>query len=104
MSSVPYAKKRDRVFVKSITGENAQLSFIRLERGERTDHRHPEEQIGYVLSGHVDVTIDGETRSLGPGDADYVPSGVRHGFDVTQPEGVEYVEVFSPPKAENRTG
>ena len=96
MPSIPYKKKRDCVFIKSITGENAQLTFIRLEPGEVTNHHHPHEQMGYILSGQVELTVDGNTKVLGPGD-------VQHGFSVTTVEGVEYIEIFSPPKEENRT-
>jgi quercetin dioxygenase-like cupin family protein len=79
------------------------LSFIRLEPGESTNHRHHQEQMGYVLSGKVEVTIGEQTQVLGPGEAYYIPDNVKHGFRVTQTEGVEYLEMFSPPKAENRT-
>ena len=51
----------------------------------------------------VEITIDGHTKVLGPGDAYYIPSNVQHGFCVSQAEGVEYLEIFSPPKEENRT-
>ena len=96
MPSIPYKKKRDCVFIKSITGENAQLTFIRLEPGEMTSHHHPHEQMGYILSGQVELTVDGNIKVLGPGN-------VQHGFSVTTVEGVEYIEIFSPPKEENRT-
>ncbi len=101
--SIPYEKKRERVFIKSITGEKLQLSFIRLEPGEYTNHRHSQEQMGYILSGNVEVTINEQAQVLGPGAAYYIPNNVQHGFRVTQTEGVEYLEIFSPPKAENRT-
>ena len=101
--SIPYKKKRDRVFIKSITGEKLQLSFIRLEPGECTNHRHPQEQMGYILSGKVEVTIDEQTQVLGPGEGYHIPGNIQHGFRVTQTEGVEYLEMFSPPKTENQT-
>ena len=101
IASIPYQKKRERVFIKSITGERLQFTFIRLEAGESTHHRHPEEQMGYILSGHVEVTIDEQTHVLGPGEAYHIPANVPHGFRVTEAEGVEYLEVFSPPKEEN---
>jgi quercetin dioxygenase-like cupin family protein len=101
--SMAYRKKRDRVFIKSITGTQAQLTFVRLEPGEVTDHRHSHEQIGYILSGQVEVTIAGNRRKLGPGDAYVIPGGVSHGFKVLTDEVLEYFEIFSPPKEENRT-
>jgi quercetin dioxygenase-like cupin family protein len=101
--SMAYRKKRDRVFIKSITGDQAQLTFVRLKPGEVTDHHHSHEQIGYILSGQVEVTIAGSRRSLGPGDAYVIPGGAPHGFKVLTDEALEYLEIFSPPKEENRT-
>jgi hypothetical protein len=40
-------KKRERVFVNTMTAEKAQLSYIRLEPGEETNHSHANEQMGY---------------------------------------------------------
>jgi quercetin dioxygenase-like cupin family protein len=101
--SMAYQKKRDRVFIKSVTGEKSQLCFMRLEPGEVTDHHHPQEQIGYILAGQVEITIDGQKKNLGPGDAYYIPGNIQHGFSVLTDETVEYLEIFSPPKAENKT-
>jgi len=57
----------------------------------------------YILSGQVEITIDGETEQLGPGDAYYIPSQVQHGFNVLTEDALEYLEIFSPPKEENIT-
>mgnify|MGYP000241763925 CR=1 FL=1 len=99
-NQIQYKKLRDRVFLKSITGERTQLCVIHLEPGEKTDHSHPQEQIGYILSGEVEVMIGEERKSLGPGEGYYIPGGVRHGFTVGDCP-VEYIEVFAPPKEEN---
>ena len=100
-SRIDFKKKRDRVFYKSITGSSSQLCVFRLEKNEKTDHTHPMEQMGYILSGQVDLFIADETYTLKPGDAYHIPSGVRHGFSVKTEEPVEYIEVFTPPKPEN---
>ena len=76
---------------------------MRLEPGEVTNHCHHQEQMGYILSGGVEITIDGHTKVLGPSNAYYIPSNVQHRFSVIDAEGVEYLEIFSPPKEENRT-
>ena len=47
--------------------------------------------MGDILSGEVEITIDGNTEVLGSGDAYYVPSNVQHEFRVSQSEGVEYL-------------
>ena len=42
-------------------------------------HSHPHRQTSYVAEGTFEVTIGGETRTLGPGGAYIVPSGIEHG-------------------------
>jgi len=99
-AEIEYKKLRDRVFLKHITGERSQLCLIRLDPGETTDHSHPQEQIGYILSGQVEVFIGEERKILGPGEGYHIPGGVRHGFRVGDAP-VEYIEIFAPPKEEN---
>ena len=94
-------KKRERVFNKSITGNNAQMLYIRLEAGESTFHCHSKEQMGYILSGQVEITINGEVKVCKAGDGYYIPSDIQHGFKVLNNENVEYIEIFSPVKVDN---
>ncbi len=43
-------------------------------------HSHPHEQIGYVLSGEIDLLMEGhETTRLSAGSSYYVAPNVRHG-------------------------
>lgn len=43
-------------------------------------HSHPHEQIGYVVSGEIDLIMEGrETVRLTAGCTYYVPPNVRHG-------------------------
>ena len=91
-------KKRERVFVNSIKGEYAELSYIRLEPGESTFHSHPSEQMGLILAGEVELNIGNEIRICKPGDGYYIPSNTDHGFKVLNDQPVEFTEVFCPPK------
>lgn len=59
------------------------------------DHSHVHEQMGIILSGRVDFTIDGVTCRLGPGDLYRIPSNVRHKV-VALDEPVKAFDVFSP--------
>jgi quercetin dioxygenase-like cupin family protein len=95
-------KKRERVFFKSVTGNNAQMLYIRLEPGESTFHSHENEQMGYILSGEAELTINGEVQICKAGDGYYVPANIQHGFKVLNNSDVEYIEIFCPPKEENR--
>ncbi len=46
-------------------------------------HRHPSEEIYVVLSGQLEVTVDGSAQIVGPGGAAHVPSTVHSYRNVT---------------------
>ena len=58
---------------------------------------HSGEEGGVVVRGRIDLTIGGETRSLGPGDAYYFTSSLPHRFRNTTREDCEIVSASSPP-------
>lgn len=43
-------------------------------------HQHDWDEAFYVMSGAIDVTIDGATTRVGAGDFVYSPAGTAHGF------------------------
>ena len=43
-------------------------------------HRHPWEEAYVVLSGELEVTVDGTSHILGPGGVAHVPAGAVHGY------------------------
>ena len=57
------------------------------------------EQAGTVLSGALELTIDGETRWLAPGDVYLIPGGVKHGAQ-TGDTPVRVLDIFSPVREE----
>ena len=76
-------------------GAKTLMVEFRLEKGATLPrHSHPYEQIGYLVSGRMVLTIDGEARELAPGDSWCIAEGVAHGAEVRE-EAVA-VEVFAP--------
>jgi transcriptional regulator with XRE-family HTH domain len=59
--------------------------------------RHPGEEGGVVVSGRVEITIGGQIRVLGPGDAYYFASAVPHRFRNRWRERCEIISASSPP-------
>jgi quercetin dioxygenase-like cupin family protein len=57
-------------------------------------HSHPQEQTGYLVDGHIRLTIGDETHDVAPGDSWCITGGVEHGAEV--PQDAVAVEVFSP--------
>lgn len=102
LNGMPYKNKREGVQIKAISGERTQMIFARLAPGFRSDHHHPEEQMGVVLSGTISLTVDGVTRICKKGAGYYIPPDVPHAFLVISGEQADILDIFSPPKEENR--
>jgi mannose-6-phosphate isomerase-like protein (cupin superfamily) len=78
------------------------MTFICLEPGFISSHKHPEEQVGYILSGEMELVIGEERMDCYGGDGYLIPSETPHSFRVISKQPVELLEIFSPPKEENK--
>ena len=68
---------------------------VKFEAGASgSDHSHPHTQISYVLSGEFTYHIEGEARTMLPGDAIVVDGGRVHGCACLK-DGV-LLDVFAP--------
>ena len=47
---------------------------------EDAGHKHPFDQCGIVLEGHIEMFIGEEHKRLGCKDSYFIPSGERHGW------------------------
>ena len=55
-----------------------QLIFMQFEKDvDLPEHAHSA-QVGFVLSGTIELTIDGVKKKYGKGDSYYIPENVRH--------------------------
>jgi quercetin dioxygenase-like cupin family protein len=61
-------------------------------------HRHPQEQIVHILSGHMKLIVDGTAHELKTGDSFYLPTNVPHGVETI--EETRVIDTFSPPRDE----
>ena len=59
-------------------------------------HSHPNEQIGYVLSGRIRVLTRDSQYELGTGDTYAIPANVEHSIEII--EAAEEIQVFTPPR------
>jgi quercetin dioxygenase-like cupin family protein len=57
-------------------------------------HSHPHEQTGYLVSGHIILTIAGDQYDAHPGDSWCIPGGVEHSGDIR--EDSVAIEIFAP--------
>lgn len=78
-----------------VYGESTLLTEFRLKKGNPLpSHKHPQEQTGYLVSGHILLSIDGEKYDMLPGDSWTIPGNAEHSAEVI--EDSVAIEVFSP--------
>ncbi|MGE5458973.1 MAG: cupin domain-containing protein [Methanobacterium sp.] len=81
---------------KTLTwGDNALLTEFVLAGGKKLPlHKHDEEQVGYLVSGHIILSINNEKYDMLPGDSWAIPGGIEHAAEII--EDSVAIEVFSP--------
>lgn len=77
------------------TGGGLMTVEFRFDRGAiGALHSHVHEQVGYVVAGRFEFTLEGKMTVLEPGDSYYVPSGAVHGAKALE-DGI-LLDVFTP--------
>lgn len=83
-----------------IWGQRIMFSSVHLDPNATiATHAHEHEQMGIVMEGKLEVTIAGESRVLGRGDAYVVASNVEHSAR-TFNESAHVLDAFAPPREE----
>lgn len=78
-----------------VFGSNTLMTEFKLERGKSLPmHKHPNEQTGYLVSGHIVLIIDNEKFEMHPGDSWSIPGDTEHGAEII--ENSVAIEVFFP--------
>ena len=76
-------------------GEKAMVTKMNYIIGNyASEHTHPHEQCGYVISGKYLMTVEENEFILEAGDSYAVPGNVPHSFKVL--EAGEVIDVFTP--------
>lgn len=75
--------------------DNLMMCEITFEKGsEGNAHKHPHEQITYIVKGKFDFTVGDETKTVSAGDSVYMPANTMHGVKCLE-AGV-LADIFSP--------
>jgi len=93
--SISYRQVGDNLF-----GRALQMLKERYEPGADTGRVplvHDGEEGGIIISGRLEVTVDGERKVLGPGDAYYFESRRPHRFRAVGPQPCELISACTPP-------
>ncbi|MBO9364497.1 MAG: cupin domain-containing protein [Roseiflexus sp.] len=77
--------------------ERMQQIVVELDRGARLpEHRHPHEQITYLISGRLRFVIDGVAREVAPGETVALAGNMPHAVEAI--EASQAIDTFSPPR------
>lgn len=104
MNEVRIGKVSEQGYIELLEGikrktlvycQHTLMTEFSLKKGKTLPfHKHPQEQTGYLVSGHIMLTIDGEKYDMKPGDSWAIPGNVEHGADILDDSIA--IEVFSP--------
>ena len=99
-SPAGYLEAVDGIYRKTLVwGKNALLTEFKLTGGRKLPaHKHDEEQVGYLVSGHIILQIANEKYDMLPGDSWAIPGGIEHSAEILADSVA--IEVFSPVRSD----
>ncbi|MCP4681027.1 MAG: cupin domain-containing protein [Desulfobacterales bacterium] len=97
-------EKRDLVpggKVRFVHSDSMTLAYWTFEAdGQFPEHAHPHEQVSSMIDGEFELTVDGKTRILNPGNVVIIPPNAAHsGKAVTK---CRIIDVFHPVREDYR--
>lgn len=67
------------ITLRAVSGEKTMMTFFEFEpNAVIPSHKHPHEQITYIIEGAIEFTVNGETKVLKAGDGVVILSNQEH--------------------------
>ena len=86
----------DGVLARVVNGDRVTIGFVDIDPNAQVpEHRHENEQVGFVLRGSVTMVVDGQSRELRVGETYTIASQLPHSAKAGV-GGVTVVDVFAP--------
>lgn len=93
----------DGIKARAVNGERMTMALVDLAPNAISpEHRHENEQLGFVVRGSMTMRIGDEVLELHAGDTYAIPSEVEHGA-AAGPDGCTVTDVFAPIRADWET-
>ena len=90
----------DGLAARAINGERMTMAVVDLEPNVAVpEHRHVNEQAGFVARGSITMTVGGESQDLAVGETYVIATDVPHAA-LAGPDGATVVDIFSPPRSD----
>jgi quercetin dioxygenase-like cupin family protein len=85
-----------------VHGDNTTFGYIELKKGTMVPlHQHVQEQVTYIVSGQLDMTIGGINYALTPGMVHVIPSNTPH--NAVAVVDTVAIDSFSPVREDYKT-
>ncbi len=103
LTALPQERITDKISRRVLAGKQGMIVWWSMKAGAHAAaHKHPHEQLVWMIKGQMDFRIGSERRSMRAGDVAVIPGGVEHeGFF---PEDTEVVDMFAPPREDFLAG
>ena len=97
LKTIKKEKIGPKITRKLVSGERGMIVWWSNKKGAHARaHKHPHEQIFWILKGKMKFRLGGKTRLCKAGDIAVIPGGVEH--EAWFPEDCEVIDVFTPPR------
>jgi quercetin dioxygenase-like cupin family protein len=95
-SPLGYREILEGIRIKTINyGKTMIMTEFRLSKGSvLPEHRHDNEQTGYLVKGKIRLHIDGISKNIKPGDSWNIPGSSKHKAEILQDSIA--IEIFNP--------
>jgi quercetin dioxygenase-like cupin family protein len=102
-AALPEERVTDKITRKIVAGDQGMMVWWSMKAGAHaTAHKHPNEQIAWMLKGKMEFRLGDERHTCGPGDLVVIPGGVEH--EAFFPEDTEVIDMFAPPREDFLAG
>jgi quercetin dioxygenase-like cupin family protein len=97
VEALPTIRPVEGIEIRAVSGRDLTLSFVFFAAGAVAPmHTHPQEQMGTVLEGEMELDINGDRRVLHPGEVYSIPPGLPHGARAVGDKPSVALDVFTP--------
>jgi quercetin dioxygenase-like cupin family protein len=102
-ASIPEERITEKISRRILSGEQGMIVWWSILSGVHVEtHRHPHEQIVWMLKGRMEFRLGEERRMCGPGDVVVIPGGQEH--EGWFHEDTEVIDFFAPPREDFLAG
>ena len=95
----PHTEVYSELLATNIRNKQMQplYKIVKPGAGSEGTYRHEGEEMGVVLEGSLELTVDEHVYELEPGDAFYFSSSRKHGYRNTSEKETRLIWVITPP-------